>query len=86
MKEGIYQRTCLEKKDCYLCSQSLSIAHRLPWNEGDTSTTYPHIDRLHYHQTAGMLVASGRISLYRGPHLAVAHTSHITRHVFTTAR
>jgi len=62
------------------------IAHRLPWSEGDTSTTYPHIDRLHYHQTAGMLVASGRISLYRGPHLAVAYTSHITRHVFTTAR
>lgn len=50
------------------------------------STTYPHIDRLHYHQTAGMLVASGRISLNRGPHLEVAHTSDITRHVFTTAR
>ena len=27
-------------------------------------------------------MASGRISLYRGPHLEVAHTSHITRHIF----
>lgn len=53
---------------------------------GRSEYTSPHIDRLHYHQTAGMLVASGRMLLNIAPHLAVAHTSNITRHIFTTAR